>query len=82
MKAWAMKKGKNYTCSMNIGHCYFVSNNKKQALKWYKISLSLLDETKKFFKEMEQDYNDLKMQDYSIERGDYDQMLTELKDAQ
>lgn len=79
MKAWAMEKGKNFTCSMNLGHCYLISNEKEKALKWYKTSLSLLEECKEFFEGMEEDYNDLKMQDYGIDRDDYDQILVALK---
>jgi tetratricopeptide (TPR) repeat protein len=68
--------------AMNLGHVFLLGEqNKNEALKWYQKSMLLRDEKETFFKDMESDFKDLKMEEQGISREEYDHILDTLKTA-
>ena len=75
LRAWQLSDNKMATAPMNIGHVYLLQQNSQQAIEWYKKSISLWDDVSTFFKEMEEDYIELKMEERGVSKENYTQII-------
>ena len=60
---------------MNIGHVYLLQQDSQQAIEWYKKSIPLWDDVSAFFKGMEEDYIELKMEERGVSKENYAQII-------
>lgn len=66
---------------MNIGHVYLLKEEIKIAIDWYRKSIPLWKDVDIFFKGMEGDYVDLKMEERGVEKGIYEEILRQLREG-
>ena len=64
---------------MNLGHIHLLQKDKTKAIEWYQKSIPLWEDITDFFSDMESDYLDLKMEEKSISKAMYQEILEELK---
>ncbi|MFD1162013.1 tetratricopeptide repeat protein [Hwangdonia seohaensis] len=69
----------NKVASMNIGHIKLMKKDIESAKEMYTLSLKLFNKDNHFFKGMEQDYIDLKMEDKGILLKGFEKILLDLK---
>ena len=79
LQTWDLSKQKHTHAPMNIGHVHLLKANRSAAIQWYRTSLSLWEDKEAFFKGMEEDYLDLKMEERGISKDAYEVILKELR---
>ena len=79
LKSWKIWEESSQYPAVNLGHITLFRNDHKKAISWYQKSLVLCEDKAKFFRGMDSDFMDLRMEELGISRSEYDSILEQLK---
>jgi tetratricopeptide (TPR) repeat protein len=80
LQVWELSSSEYSHAAMNLGHVSLLQHKETdKAISWYKKSIPLWDDANDFYKDMESDFTDLKMEEQEISKEMYDNIIAELK---
>lgn len=78
LKTWELSEYKKKTIPVYLGHIALFQHNHQKAITWYQKSILLWCNTEKFYQNMQDDYQELKMKDYGISLNDYNKIINQI----